>query len=206
MEALRGLKAFGHVCPFLQHNTVSKLRSLSTQAVAATNGNSNRLAYLAQTKCPLMSIAYAAKSSPFSVTTTPSYSTQHSKLATGARRQVAVSAVRGYASIAEQDAETARLQRAKAQAAAQQAASTSGQTGGVASEQLQAAAADPERVFYGGRPTTALGFAKHVVTSHRPGQFNYEVFYAVELDKKHKDKSYRVSVLVQLSIELIALP
>ena len=50
---------------------------------------------------------------------------------------------------------------------------------------------DLPRVFTAGRPTTALGFAKHTVTSHRPG-FGYEQFYTAELDKKHKDKSYRV--------------
>lgn len=182
MEALRGLKAFGHVCPFLQHSTVSKLRTLSTQALSASSGaaSSNRLAYLAQTKCPLMSIAYAAKSQSYSTASIAS-SSQIPAFSTGRRR--------GYASIAEQHAETARLQREQAQAAAKQAAAVTGQTGGIASEQ----AADPERVFYAGRPTTALGFAKHVVTSHRPGQFNYEQFYTVELDKKHKDKSYRVS-------------
>lgn len=171
MEALRGLKAFGNVCPFLGQHTVMGLRRLSTQPAVAAG---NRLAYLAQTQCPLMSIAYANKAKSFSTSACPATATA-----------TVSSPVRGYASIAEQQADhTRRLE--------QQAQLATGQTAGVAADADADAESQPERVFYSGRPTNALGFAKHQVTSCRPGQFNYEEFYANELDKKHKDKSYRV--------------
>lgn len=186
MEAIRGLKAFGNVCPFLHKSSVGSLRTLSTQASPLAG---NRLAQLAQTKCPLMSMAYATKSS-FSTSATKCPVVTFSKLSTAASF---TSKVRGYASIAEQQAESARLQRQEAAAAA---ADATGQTAGVAAEAEQS----PERTFPGGRPTNALGFAKHVVTSARPG-FDYEQFYHAELDKKHKDKSYRVSLcLVQREV------
>lgn len=155
MEAIRGLKAFGNVCPFLHRSSLGSLRSLSTQRATA----GNRLSLLAQTKCPLMSLAYASKA-------------------------LHTTSVRSYASIAEQQAESLKLQR---EAAA--AASAAGQTPGVAGE---AAEEQAEKMFPSGNPTNALGFAKHVVTSARPG-FDFETFYESELAKKHKDKSYRVS-------------
>lgn len=185
MEAIRGLKAFGAVCPFLHKSTISGLRSLSTQATPA----GNRLAHLAQTKCPLMSMAYAAKS--FSTSAHPLVAVKPATIVEQEKQQATTfpSQVRGYASIAEQQAESARLQRQEAAAAA---AAATGQSGGVAAEAEQ----QPDRTFPGGRPTNALGFAKHVVTSARPG-FDYEGFYHAELDKKHKDKSYRVSLLAR---------
>lgn len=185
MEAIRGLKAFGAVCPFLHKSTIAGLRSLSTQATPA----GNRLAHLAQTKCPLMSMAYAAKS--FSTSSNALVAVKPAAAPAAVEQQEKAttfpSQVRGYASIAEQQAESSRLQRQEAAAAA---AAATGQSGGVAAEAEQ----QPDRTFPGGRPTNALGFAKHVVTSARPG-FDYEGFYHAELDKKHKDKSYRVRSL-----------
>lgn len=166
MQALHGLKTFGNVCPFLKKTTVSGLRSLSSPATG------NRLAVLAQTQCPLMSMAYASKG--FS-TSAASFNTQ----------------VRGYASIAEQQADAAKLQREEAAAAA----SKTGQTAGVAAEAEQ----QTEKA-HGGRPTAALGFAKHETTSARPG-FSYESFYQSELEKKHKDKSYRVRLPISFATE-----
>ncbi|KAM0750594.1 tetrapyrrole biosynthesis, 5-aminolevulinic acid synthase [Meredithblackwellia eburnea MCA 4105] len=102
------------------------------------------------------------------------------------------SSSRGYASIAEQQAESDKLQREAAQQILNKAKGVTS-TNTDASSALSGNGASPDQVaaqITSGRPTVALGFAKHVVTSHRPG-YDYEAFYHTELDKKHKDKSYR---------------
>ncbi|KAK4057542.1 mitochondrial 5-aminolevulinate synthase [Microbotryomycetes sp. JL221] len=166
MDALRGLKQFSNVCPFLHQSTVKSLRSLSTQTVA---GQSNRLAYLAQTQCPLMKLAYATKSYSTSSTSSPAHGLA-ATATTGVHGSAAATTpgsndlgkvnsksvssgvplyARGYASIAEQ-----------------QAAARVG-------------------------PTTARGKAPSTIERDNKPGFKYEQFYNNELDKKHKDKSYR---------------
>lgn len=91
------------------------------------------------------------------------------------------SATRGYASIAEDKDLPKGIKLSPTGTVGESAV-------GVSEKETEQA-----RVFYGGRPTNALGFAKHVVTSAIPKDaFQYEEFYQTELDKKHKDKSYRV--------------
>ncbi|SGY15293.1 BQ5605_C013g07316 [Microbotryum silenes-dioicae] len=191
MEALRGLKAFGNVCPFLHKTGLQQLRTLSTTALPG-HPQTNRLAALATTNCPLMAAAYAQKgSAPVDcpVAAAPFSTSSQAGDPSSSGRQA-----RGYASIAEQQTESEALRR---QAAAEAQQAKCGNT--VTSPKLRGQQDllegleeehSPERVFHGGRPTNALGFAKHVITSARPG-FEYDSFYHQELDKKHKDKSYR---------------
>lgn len=88
------------------------------------------------------------------------------------------SQTRSYASIAEQQAESEKLQRA-------------------ASPPAPAVAPVPASkdtlvdAVSAGRPTAALGFAKHEVVASTPA-FDYEGFYEGMLEKKKQDKSYRV--------------
>jgi 5-aminolevulinate synthase len=96
---------------------------------------------------------------------------------------------RGYASIAA--VEAAALERATSPSSPQPSfvnPASIAPSAGLDGEGVRTAA---DQGHAQGRPTCALGFAKHVVTSHRPG-FDFEAFYEAELDKKHKDKSYRV--------------
>lgn len=91
---------------------------------------------------------------------------------------------RGYASIAA--VEAAALERATSPSSPQPSFVNSASIGDNKDIRTPAQQGHAQ-----GRPTCALGFAKHVITSHRPG-FDFEAFYEAELDKKHKDKSYRV--------------
>lgn len=189
-QTVQALKAFGNVCPFLHRVSVPGLRALSS--LTTVDGHS-KLGLLATTACPMMGAALANKNNSKSFSTS-TYSAAAQKPASAPAPHIlspssAASTSRGYASIAEQQAESAKLQRATAEeilARATSAHPSSASTpAGVAAPQTYS----PQ--ITAGRPTCGLGFAKHVVTSARPG-YNYEDFYQTELDKKHKDKSYRV--------------
>lgn len=193
MEAIRGLKAFSNVCPFLRNSSIGGLRSLSLTPNGGIGG-SNRLAHLAQTGCPLMSLAYAAKGYSTNATSTIK-PLSNTNTTTTTKTGGNATQTRGYASIAEQQAESLRLQRqATAAKITSSILSSSTKTSSSTSTVAGEAEDSPSREFFGGRPTNALGFAKHTVTSARPG-FDYEDFYNSELAKKHQDKSYRVRLL-----------
>ncbi|SCV70225.1 BQ2448_1619 [Microbotryum intermedium] len=192
MEALRGLKAFGNVCPFLHKTGLQQLRTLSTTALPG-RPQTNRLAALATTNCPLMAAAYAQKTTATS-SMVDGTSAPFSTLSQACEPSSSGRQSRGYASIAEQQTESEALRRQAAAEARQFKSNTTLTSRKLPGQQdlLEGLEEEhsPKRVFHGGRPTNALGFAKHVITSARPG-FEYESFYQQELDKKHKDKSYR---------------
>ncbi|GAA5898477.1 hypothetical protein JCM6882_007788 [Rhodosporidiobolus microsporus] len=205
LDIATGLKRFGAVCPFLKTSSVSAIRTFSSQPV----GSTNRLTHLAQSQCPLMSVALAQRgfhSSPRCPVSGHSTSSTSSNASGGNKCPVAHTAKtalagpsaakiqRGYASIAE--VQENALRRATSTAPA--GTSTASAPAFVNPASLSASesvgeldeAHSPVDVHSAGRPTCALGFAKHRITSFRPG-FDYEAFYQSELAKKHKDKSYR---------------
>jgi len=217
MDACTALKRFS-ACPFLRQSPVAALRSYSTQRSLAPAPGGNRLAELASTQCPLMRTALVqrnlalahglhtrAADAAAAATTSSSSAAEANHKSHKSPSPAALA--RGYASIAEvqQDA----LRRAvDPKGAAQQpgapsfvnpasvsaADSAASSTGSAAGTQDGAS----QQGHASDRPTCALGFAKHDVTSHRPG-FDYEAFYGSELTKKHQDKSYRVRPFSLLS-------
>lgn len=183
MQVVAGLKSFGNVCPFLRSSSLSSLASLSRQQVGGLNG----LHAAAASGCPLMaaqlrSKGFATSALQQTASTAPAAAPAASAPASAASAPAGIDSARGYATISEltneqvQGATKATKLDAELASAAGAAAAESGS----------------ERSFAAGRPTAALGFAKHNITSARPG-FNYEEFYNEQLAKKHSDKSYRVS-------------
>mgnify|MGYP001585491243 FL=1 len=144
MDVYRGLKTFGTVCPFLRSTSTSQLRQLSIQKAPDAV---NRLS-LAATRCPMMGLSKAFSSS--AATAAPAPEPQHA---------------RGYASIAEQQAESSKLQRQDAAALLTKAAgvapipTTSPSSTGAAPSSLD----QENKVFPSGRPTTALGLDRKSV-------------------------------------------
>lgn len=182
MQVVAGLKSFGAVCPFLRSSSLSSLASLSRQQVGGLNG----LHAAAASGCPLMAAQLRAKgfaTSALQLTAlTPVAAAPVASAPASAAAAAGADAVRGYATVAEPTKEQVQ--------AATQATKLDAELASAAGE--ASAEQSGERSFLGGRPTAALGFAKHSITSARPG-FNYEEFYNDQLAKKHSDKSYRVS-------------
>ena len=115
MASLQALKGFGAVCPFLHRVSPVGLRALSSTATAEGH---NRLSLLATTACPMMSVALANRRA--FATTTPAPAPAPTPAAPVVQAQTASPAAtpknaRGYASIAEQQAESNKLQRAAAE-------------------------------------------------------------------------------------------
>lgn len=206
VDPVTALKRFGQVCPFLARSSVTALRTFSTQSIRGTAAN--RLSELASTRCPLMSVALAQRgfssvaAARGSVASASASQATNQKATKGTFSSLSSSSSpislgrRTYASITEIEDKAARTATAVPSKSAQPSfvnpASISSSSSGAAAP--GDAATLPE-VHSEGRPTCALGFAKHRVTSYRPGQFDYDSFYAAELEKKHQDKSYRVSRL-----------
>ncbi|KIJ70354.1 hypothetical protein HYDPIDRAFT_172196 [Hydnomerulius pinastri MD-312] len=182
MERLSTLSRFKKSCPFLGRTQTQTLRSLGTSS-------SPRFPSLSQltetaTKCPIMGPALQMRSSQM---------------------------VAGYASVAGQadvqkihhskgifpganvsDADIAKCPHASAARAAARmaddlaaAAETPAKTKAApaASCPFHKAAAAPEPVGDAAQ--------KETTTDTTAGAFNYDQFYAAELEKKHKDQSYR---------------
>ena len=184
MQVAAGLKSFGSVCPFLRSSSLSSLASLSRQQVGGLNG----LHAAAASGCPLMAAQLRARGFATSTfhhaASTPAAAAPVPSSPASASAAGGVDSARAYATVAEPTKEQvpAATQSSKLDA---KLASTSG---AVTEDEAQ-------RAFTSGRPTAALGFAKHKITSARPG-FNYESFYDEQLAKKHSDKSYRVSTSI----------
>ncbi|GAA5846322.1 hypothetical protein JCM9279_001325 [Rhodotorula babjevae] len=203
MDACTALKRFS-ACPFLRQSPVAALRSYSTQRSFVPAPGGNRLAELASTQCPLMRTALvqrnlaqglhtrAADSAATTTTTTSSAAeANHKSLKSPSPAALA----RGYASIAEVQQDALRRAVDPKGAAQQPGAPSFVNPASTADSSSSMGAAGTEdgasqQGHASDRPTCALGFAKHNVTSHRPG-FDYEAFYGSELTKKHQDKSYR---------------
>ncbi|GAA5993629.1 hypothetical protein JCM10908_000650 [Rhodotorula pacifica] len=193
-DPVTALKRFGQVCPFLGRSSVTALRTFSTQSIRGMPAVS-RLSELASTRCPLMSVALAQRgfASVAAARTGAKAFTASSHKVTNHKATNFVGR-RTYASITEIEDKAARkattVPTKSAQPSFVNPASISSSSGSAAEGVAGEAATLPE-VHSEGRPTCALGFAKHRVTSYRPGQFDYDSFYAAELEKKHQDKSYR---------------
>ncbi|BGP41401.1 mitochondrial 5-aminolevulinate synthase [Rhodotorula kratochvilovae] len=192
MDACTALKRFS-ACPFLRAWPAATLRSYSTQRSLVAAPGGNRLAELAQTQCPLMRVALVHRAQQLHTSATAAAPASASAEANHISPKSNVQpAARGYASIAEVQQEAIRRAVEPAPAAtpafvnpASIAPAAQGQHGGAGAQ-----VHDPKHAHAEVRPTCALGFAKHAITSHRPG-FDYEAFYGSELTKKHQDKSYR---------------
>lgn len=185
MERLSILSRFKNICPFLGRTQVSALRMLST----SSSPQFPSLSCLTETatKCPIMGPALQMRSTQL---------------------------VAGYASVAGQEdvqrihhsngiypgnlATAADITKCPHASAARAAARMA--------EELAAAAATEkgdtkaEKAVAGGCPFHKAATAPkpvemhdtHPVTGqHASGTFNYGQFYATELEKKHKDQSYR---------------
>jgi 5-aminolevulinate synthase len=205
VDPVTALKRFGQVCPFLARSSVTALRTFSTQSIRGTAAN--RLSELASTRCPLMSVALAqrgfasvaaVRGSVASVAASASQATNQkaTKVTFSSSAPISLGR-RTYASITEIEDKAARTATAVPSKSAQPSfvnpASISTSSSSSSGAAAAGDAAKLPEVHSEGRPTCALGFAKHRVTSYRPGQFDYDSFYAAELEKKHQDKSYRVS-------------
>ncbi|KAI6047090.1 pyridoxal phosphate-dependent transferase [Pisolithus marmoratus] len=184
MERLSTISRFKNICPFLGRTQVSTLRMLST----SSSPQFSSLSCLTEraTKCPIMGPALQMRSTQL---------------------------VAGYASVAGQedvqkihhskgiypgnpvtDADIAKCPHASAARAAARMA-----------EELAAASAEKgdtkaERAAAGGCPFHKASVAPQPVEMHgthpvagqrTPETFDYAQFYASELEKKHKDQSYR---------------
>lgn len=169
-----GLKSVGTFCPYLQRVSPTGLRFLTSSS------STNRLSQVAN-QCPAMGFALANKSQ-FSTTTKSSQPSSSDSV----KQQQA----RGYASIVPETSVSNGLPRSIKGRSTAIPTSTNVAGVKVVAEEKEA------KVFTSGDPTNALGFAKHEVTPSTPAQnglFDYELFYNEQLEKKHKDKSYRVS-------------
>lgn len=171
------LKNFSAACPYLARASPIGLRFLATQSIQGTN----RLSLLAATQCPAMSSALAKKQ--FSTSSTASVASSSSTLD--------AQHTRGYASIVPEPTtlnknNKAGVPRSTATKIAPVPTSSPSAGTSVDAEQIHG------EVHSSGNPTNALGFAKHLTTNSTP--FNYEEWYSAQLDKKHADKSYRVSI------------
>ncbi|POY73206.1 hypothetical protein BMF94_3539 [Rhodotorula taiwanensis] len=192
VDPVLGLKRFGQVCPFLARSSVGALRTFSTQSIRGTAAN--RLSELATTRCPLMSVALAQRGFRSVAAAQVGSATNHNATTSNSFIQSRpVHQRRSYASITEIEDKAARKAKAVPAKSAQPSFVNPASISSSASSGADAAsdAATSTEVHSEGRPTCALGFAKHRVTSYRPGQFDYDAFYAAELEKKHQDKSYR---------------
>jgi hypothetical protein len=184
------LSRFNAVCPYLGRTKPRTLRSLST-ANSTRYPSVSRLAVKA-TQCPVMG---------------PVISLRSTKLAAG---YASVAGTNSGASVA--DPEVHRLHEQKgihlenateadldkcphasaARHAAKVAADLSAAKNAATIKQESAAAAAAGCPFHAAaKPAAAAAPAPAAVKEEAKDKFNYESFYVSELDKKHKDASYR---------------
>ena len=182
MEAVVQLKRFGVVCPFLHRTPVQKLGSFSTQIINPRFGATTQLVHLAQSRCPLMKPALQARG--FATTTTNKISNDQ------LNKSRLVNSSRSYASITEVQQEALRKATNVTENVQAPFVNSPTSEGIDQVKQQQQVQGGQGEQHYEGRPTCALGFKKHI--QHSP-IFNYEGFYEAQLQKKHEDRSYRVS-------------
>lgn len=183
MEKLVTLSRFKKSCPFLGRTRTQTLRSLSSLA-------SSRFPHLSQltesaTKCPIMGPALQLSSTQM---------------------------VAGYASVAAQadvqkihhskgifpgseitDADIAKCPHASAARAAARMAEDLAAAAKVETTSAQKATPAAADVVAGGCPFHKAAAPVPVAGAQNPNEsiFNYEQLFAAELEKKHKDQSYR---------------
>ncbi|KAJ3184356.1 mitochondrial 5-aminolevulinate synthase [Gaertneriomyces sp. JEL0708] len=159
-----------HACPFLAHTSVPALRALSTSTVRSSAGKTSALFAKAQT-CPVMSKALAVQSVK----------------GAAAARKLHTSPICPYAAVV--DGISAVPPRPASDSFMPKnhpkpTATATGRAGtGACPVQHHIPTAGPA-------PTTATNAGLHPVQGATKA-FDYEAFYQAELDKKHKDKSYR---------------
>lgn len=185
MERLSTLSRFKNICPFLGRTQASTLRMLST----SSSPQFPSLSCLTEraTKCPIMGPALQMRSTQL---------------------------VAGYASVAGQedvqkihhskgiypvnfatDADItkcphASAARAAARMAEELAAATAADKGDVKAEKAATGGCPFHKAATAPKPVEVHD--THAVTEqHTSGSFDYAQFYAAELEKKHKDQSYR---------------
>ncbi|KAG9042343.1 mitochondrial 5-aminolevulinate synthase [Tulasnella sp. UAMH 9824] len=164
MVLLDKITVFKNVCPYLGRTSVSTLRSLSTHS-SRRCPTVSRLSYKTAAGCPVMGPALAMR--------VP---------------QLAQAA--GYASVASPEEVCPHAKKAKEAAKLAQTLSAMGKSE-EASATLKSVKDEGEKKVgkcpfpHAKAATEAFAGANH------SAKFNYDAFYAEELDKKHKDKSYR---------------
>lgn len=179
---------FKNSCPYLAHTKSKTLRTLATSAHARYPAIS-RLTYKA-TKCPIMGPALVVRS--------------HDQIVPGAGSKVVLSTA-GYASLAgkaeiEALHKTQRIHPATIAGSAAPsgvcphagAAGTTEAAKSLADGKSNPASTQGKLAGAGVCPFSGAP-AKPATKeeAHTAGVFSYDSFYNVELDKKHKDKSYR---------------
>ena len=183
MDKLSSMTRFKAACPFLGRTKTATLRNLST----ASSPRFPSLTVLTEraTKCPVMGPALHTRSKEIvagyaSVAANGDVDSIHKAKGVvpppGATVEMCphASAARAAARMAE-DLSSAALKKAKAKSDKPKA------------PKVDAAAAAAGCPFH----QKAAAEAKPAKTEAKHGSFPYEKFYNEELDKKHKDKSYR---------------
>ncbi|KDQ17148.1 hypothetical protein BOTBODRAFT_53331 [Botryobasidium botryosum FD-172 SS1] len=176
MDRVAQLSRFKSFCPWLGRTTPSTLRALSTSA-STKYPSITRLTYKAA-KCPVMGPAIALKSSQVAA----DHAHAHAQTS-------------GYASIAGR-AEVDAIHKHEGVYPTGPGVCPHAQAGSAAArkaEQFAALAAQKNRAAFA--PAVAAQPTKTPTQTKGQSQteevFDYEKFYAQELDKKHKDQSYR---------------
>ncbi|KIO13060.1 hypothetical protein M404DRAFT_994011 [Pisolithus tinctorius Marx 270] len=185
MERLSAISRFKNICPFLGRTQVSTLRMLST----SSSPQFPSLSCLTEraTKCPIMGPALQMRSTQL---------------------------VAGYASVAGQedverihhskgiypgnpvtDADVAKCPhasaaRAAARMAEELAAASTAEKGNAKAEKTGAGGCPFHKASAAPKPVV-MHDAEPVIEQRASGTFDYAQFYAAELEKKHKDQSYR---------------
>ncbi|AEO69306.1 uncharacterized protein THITE_2119559 [Thermothielavioides terrestris NRRL 8126] len=158
------------VCPFMRNATAAGLRAMSTATPALTSpcgGAMSKLQVLAR-RCPVMGKAMAIQSARIG----------HAAAFPGVSGKAAMSTFPGHAKTAK-----AKLHTSSAQEA--QAVDSSVFAG---RDKVQLPPRLPTKQHASANPTTATHTCP---AGAHTAKFDYEGFYARELEKKHKDKSYR---------------
>ncbi|KAI5795709.1 pyridoxal phosphate-dependent transferase [Geopyxis carbonaria] len=167
------------LCPFLKKTSPSTLRALSTSTSPSVGGGTMSNLQVVARRCPVMSKALAVQSVRSSAFPTayrraaaPSFSAQQT------RNYVAPSKPVNFIATGKRGAQAADVESVHLKAGIFDTSKGICPHGTAALN----ASDKPTRVT---RPTKVLEKCTN------PNAFNYEAFYTNELDKKHKDKSYR---------------
>ncbi|KAL2020258.1 hypothetical protein VTK56DRAFT_8582 [Thermocarpiscus australiensis] len=168
-SVLRQSKA---VCPFMKKATAAGLRAMSTAAAAPhaaspCGGTISKLQVLAR-RCPVMGKAMAIQSARLG----------HTAGFPAVATKAPMSTYSGHGKTGKANLHTSAAQEA-------QAVETSLFTG---REKVQLPPQVPAKQHVGASPAAAT---RASVPDTHATKFDYEAFYTRELDKKHKDKSYR---------------
>lgn len=164
MATVANLQRFQRVCPFLRRTSATDVaRSLS--GIANINDGVNRLSSLSAQRCPVIGEALSVAQRGYAS------AADRSTIDEIHRREGVPKGAQGVCPMA-----------AAGHRAAQQASQLA---------QEKAAPVVPQESARAHQAQQALNAAAARVAPNSTGKFNYEAFYTEELDKKHRDKSYR---------------